>query len=85
MNTEKLQQIDKLLTQIAEDVVALAGDVTKLKAKREQIELQLQSVAEQQAQTEFFSKLHNYAIFTNGEFAKLDCCPNVCEKRCTAR
>lgn len=72
MNTEKLQQIDELLTQIAEDAVALASDVTKLKAKREQIELQLQNIAEHQDSQEFFPKLHNYAIFPNGEFAELD-------------
>lgn len=72
MNTDKLQQIDELLTQIAEDAIALASDVTKLKAKREQIELQLQNVAEQQAPQEFFTKLHNFAIFTDGEFVKLD-------------
>lgn len=72
MNTEKLQQIDELLTQIAEDAIALACDVTKLKAKREQIELQLQNVVETQAPQEFFSKLHNYAIFTNGEVDFVD-------------
>ena len=72
MNTEKLQQIDELLTQIAEDVVALASDVTKLKAKREQIELQLQSVAETQVSQEFFPKLHNYAIFVDGDFSILN-------------
>lgn len=69
MNTEKLQQIDELLTQIAEDVVALAGDITKLKTKREQIELKLTEVAncEQPQGQEFFPKLYNYAIFTNGK------------------
>lgn len=72
MNTEKLQQIDELLTQIAEDAIALASDVTKLKAKREQIELQLQNVAEQQEVTEFFPKLHDYGVFTTGEYKELD-------------
>lgn len=72
MNTEKLQQIDELLTQIAEDAIALASDVAKLKAKREQIELQLQSITEQQEVTEFFPKLHDYGVFTDGVGCKLD-------------
>ena len=72
MNTEKLQQIDELLTQIAEDAISLASDVAKLKTKREQIELQLQSITEQQEVTEFFPKLHDYGVFTDGVGCKLD-------------
>lgn len=73
MNAEKLQQIDELLTQIAEDAVALASDVTKLKAKREQIELKLTEVTgcEQPKVQEFFTKIHAYGIFPNGESCKL--------------
>ena len=72
MNTDKLQQIDELLTQIAEDAISLASDVAKLKTKREQIELQLQSITEQQEVTEFFPKLHDYGVFTDGEYKELD-------------
>lgn len=71
MNTEKLQKIDELLTQIAEDAIALASDIAKLKAKRDQIELQLQEQSPKEEHIKWIPKLHDFCIFTDGSYTEL--------------